>query len=153
MPCILIAVVLALGDLIRRAAHPHDAVLGEREGVPGYHDIERHEGAETVPGLFIYRFDAPLFFANVRHLAEAGAPASASPSPPAVHESFSGGSVMECPRPYPLSRRERGYSLESGHRAGDRHVEGLPCQRGPSGDGRVHGRSDCFVRHRAQRDP
>ncbi|WNG55426.1 sulfate permease [Archangium gephyra] len=67
---ILIAVALALGDLIRRAAHPHDAVLGEREGVPGYHDIERHEGAETVPGLIIYRFDAPLFFANVRHLRE-----------------------------------------------------------------------------------
>ncbi len=67
---ILIAVALAMGDLIRRAARPHDAVLGAREGVPGYHDIERYEDAETVPGLVVYRFDAPLFFANARHLRE-----------------------------------------------------------------------------------
>ncbi|WP_255217279.1 SulP family inorganic anion transporter [Myxococcus sp. AM010] len=67
---ILVAVALALADLIRRAARPHDAVLGEREGVPGYHDIERSENSETVPGLVIYRFDAPLFFANARHLRE-----------------------------------------------------------------------------------
>jgi len=67
---ILIAVALGLTDLIRRAARPHDAVLGEREGMPGYHDIERSENAETVPGLIIYRFDAPLFFANARHLRE-----------------------------------------------------------------------------------
>ncbi|WP_223637223.1 SulP family inorganic anion transporter [Corallococcus sp. EGB] len=67
---ILIAVVLALVDLIRRAAHPHDAVLGEREGVPGWHDVEGHADAETVPGLIVYRFDAPLFFANARFLRE-----------------------------------------------------------------------------------
>ncbi|WP_163988441.1 SulP family inorganic anion transporter [Pyxidicoccus caerfyrddinensis] len=67
---ILVAVALALGDLIRRAARPHDAVLGTREGVPGFHDIERHADAETVPGLVVYRFDAPIFFANARHLRE-----------------------------------------------------------------------------------
>ncbi|MBN8226053.1 sulfate permease [Corallococcus macrosporus] len=67
---ILIAVALALVDLIRRAAHPHDAVLGEREGLPGWHDVEGHADAETVPGLVVYRFDAPLFFANARFLRE-----------------------------------------------------------------------------------
>ncbi|NTX13889.1 sulfate permease [Myxococcus sp. CA056] len=67
---ILIAVALALGDLIRRAAHPHDAVLGEREGVPGWHDVSRHTGTHTIPGLLVYRFDAPMFFANARHLRE-----------------------------------------------------------------------------------
>lgn len=67
---ILIAVALSLVDLIRRAAHPHDAVLGEREGVPGWHDVEGHADAETVPGLVVYRFDAPLFFANARFLRE-----------------------------------------------------------------------------------
>jgi SulP family sulfate permease len=36
--------------------------------VPGFHDIERHADAETVPGLVVYRFDAPIFFANARHL-------------------------------------------------------------------------------------
>ncbi|MCP3137532.1 SulP family inorganic anion transporter [Pyxidicoccus xibeiensis] len=67
---ILIAVALALGDLVRRAARPHDAVLGRREGMLGYHDIERYADSETMPGLIIYRFDAPLFFANARHLRE-----------------------------------------------------------------------------------
>lgn len=67
---ILIAVALALGDLIRRAARPHDAVLGRRAGMLGYHDIERYADSEMVPGLIIYRFDAPLFFANARHLRE-----------------------------------------------------------------------------------
>jgi SulP family sulfate permease len=67
---ILIAVALALGDLIRRAAHPHDAVLGVREELPGWHDLTRHEGARPIPGLLVYRFDAPMFFANARHLRE-----------------------------------------------------------------------------------
>ncbi|RKH57426.1 sulfate permease [Corallococcus interemptor] len=67
---ILIAVTLSLVDLIRRAAHPHDAVLGEREGLPGWHDVEGHADAETIPGLVVYRFDAPLFFANARFLRE-----------------------------------------------------------------------------------
>ncbi|WP_404369834.1 SulP family inorganic anion transporter [Corallococcus coralloides] len=67
---ILIAVALSLVDLIRRAAHPHDAVLGEREGMPGWHDVEGHADAETIPGLVVYRFDAPLFFANARFLRE-----------------------------------------------------------------------------------
>lgn len=67
---ILIAVALALGDLVRRAARPHDAVLGKTAGMLGYHDIHRYAGSVTIPGLIIYRFDAPLFFANARHLRE-----------------------------------------------------------------------------------
>jgi MFS superfamily sulfate permease-like transporter len=61
---ILVAIVLSLGDLVRRAWRPHDAVLGRQEGLKGYHDIERHPEARQVPGLLLYRFDAPLFFAN-----------------------------------------------------------------------------------------
>ncbi|WP_342394476.1 SulP family inorganic anion transporter [Myxococcus fulvus] len=79
---ILVAVALALGDLIRRAAHPHDAVLGEREGVSGWHDVTRHEGTRTVPGLLVYRFDAPMFFANARHLREQVRVLVARASPP-----------------------------------------------------------------------
>ncbi|WP_342373965.1 sulfate permease [Myxococcus stipitatus] len=67
---ILIAVALALGDLIRRAAHPHDAVLGQREDVSGWHDVSRHADTRTLPGLLVYRFDAPMFFANARYLRE-----------------------------------------------------------------------------------
>ncbi|WP_164021690.1 SulP family inorganic anion transporter [Pyxidicoccus trucidator] len=67
---ILIAVALALVDLVRRAAHPHDAVLGRREGMPGWLDLTRHKEARAIPGLIVYRFDAPMFFANARHLRE-----------------------------------------------------------------------------------
>ena len=61
---ILAAIVLSLGDLIRRAWRPHDAVLGREDELKGYHDLERHPAGRQVPGLLLYRFDAPLFFAN-----------------------------------------------------------------------------------------
>ena len=64
---IVVAVVLSLGNFIRRAWRPHDAVLGRIEGQKGYHDIDRSNGARTIPGLVIFRFDAPLFFANADH--------------------------------------------------------------------------------------
>jgi SulP family sulfate permease len=61
---ILIAVLLALLVVISRISRPHDAVLGSVEGVDGYQDIEAYSNSETEPGLIVYRFDAPLFFAN-----------------------------------------------------------------------------------------
>jgi SulP family sulfate permease len=70
VPAVLLAVALAVADLVRRAAHPHDAVLGRLRGRPGYQDIEHRPGSETLPGLIIYRIDAPLFFANARFLRE-----------------------------------------------------------------------------------
>ncbi|MGC4118882.1 MAG: sulfate permease [Myxococcales bacterium] len=70
LPGVLVAVALAVADLVRRAAHPHDAVLGRLRGQPGYQDIERRPDSETLPGLIIYRVDAPLFFANARFLRE-----------------------------------------------------------------------------------
>jgi SulP family sulfate permease len=70
LPGVLLAVALAVADLVRRAARPHDAVLGRLRGSPGYHDIEQRPGSETLPGLIIYRIDAPLFFANARFLRE-----------------------------------------------------------------------------------
>ena len=70
LPGVLLAVALAVADLVRRAAHPHDAVLGRLRGKPGYQDIEHRPGSETLPGLIIYRIDAPLFFANARFLRE-----------------------------------------------------------------------------------
>jgi MFS superfamily sulfate permease-like transporter len=49
---------------VRRAWRPHDAVLGREDELKGYHDIDRHPNARSIPGLLLYRFDAPLFFAN-----------------------------------------------------------------------------------------
>ena len=59
-----IAIGLSVLVLLWRAWHPYDAVLGRIVGRKGYHDTERHPDARQVPGLLIYRFDAPLFFAN-----------------------------------------------------------------------------------------
>jgi len=64
LPGIAAAVGLSLLNFIRRAWRPHDAVLGRVARYKGYHDIERHPEARLVPGLTLYRWDAPLFFAN-----------------------------------------------------------------------------------------
>ena len=61
---IFIAVGLALLDFIWRAWRPYDAVLGRVDGLKGYHDISRHPEARHIPGLVLFRWDAPLFFAN-----------------------------------------------------------------------------------------
>lgn len=59
-----VAVVLSLLDLIRRLAHPHDGILGYVPGFAGMHDVDDYPGAVLVPGLLVYRYDSPLFFAN-----------------------------------------------------------------------------------------
>jgi len=64
---IFVAILLSLGDFVRRAWRPHDAVLGREDELKGYHDIDRHPAARRIPGLLLYRFDAPLFFANAGH--------------------------------------------------------------------------------------
>ena len=61
---ILLAVALSLGDLLRRVARPHDGILGYVRGMAGMHDVDDFPGAEQVPGLVVYRYDSPLFFAN-----------------------------------------------------------------------------------------
>lgn len=61
---IFIAVGLALFAFIWRAWRPYDAVLGRVDGLKGYHDISRHPEAKRIPGLVLFRWDAPLFFAN-----------------------------------------------------------------------------------------
>ncbi|OIJ27635.1 SulP family inorganic anion transporter [Nocardioides luteus] len=61
---VLIAVGLSVLDLLRRVAHPHDAVLGLVPGLAGMHDVDDYPDAEEVPGLLVYRYDSPLFFAN-----------------------------------------------------------------------------------------
>ena len=66
LPGIAIAVGLSILNVFRRAWRPHQAVLGRVEGVAGYHDSQFTPTTHHLPGLVIYRFDAPLFFANVR---------------------------------------------------------------------------------------
>lgn len=61
---IFISVALALLGLIWRAWRPYYAILGSAPGLIGYHDISRHPEANQIPGLVLFRWDAPLFFAN-----------------------------------------------------------------------------------------
>lgn len=66
LPGIAIAVGLSVLNVFRRAWWPYETVLGRVPGLEGYHDIRSYPQAEQLPGLVIYRFDAPLFFANAR---------------------------------------------------------------------------------------
>ena len=70
IPGIGIAVVIAVIEFLWDGWRPHSAVLGRAEGVEGYHDITRYPDARQVPGLIIFRWDAPLFFANAELFKE-----------------------------------------------------------------------------------
>ena len=81
LPGIAIAVVLSILNVFRRAWWPYATVLGRVDGLEGYHDVHMHPDAQHLPGLVIYRFDGPLFFANaktfrdeIRRLAKADPP-------------------------------------------------------------------------------
>ena len=65
-----VAVALSVIDFLRRAWRPHSAVLGRIINRKGYHDLARHPDAVLAPGLVLFRFDAPLFFANADHFAQ-----------------------------------------------------------------------------------
>ncbi len=67
---VLVAIGLSILDLLRRVARPHDAIQGFVAGVAGMHDIDDYPEAEVVPGLIVYRYDAPLFFANAENFRE-----------------------------------------------------------------------------------
>ena len=64
IPGIGLAVVIAVAEFLWDGWRPHYAVLGRVDGVRGFHDITRYPDARRVPGLVLFRWDAPLFFAN-----------------------------------------------------------------------------------------
>ena len=61
---IVIAVAVSVVDLLSRVARPHAAVLGTVDGVPGWHSVTDYPEAAQEPGLVVFRYDSPLFFAN-----------------------------------------------------------------------------------------
>lgn len=67
---IFMAVGLALLQFIWRAWRPYDAVLGRVDGLKGYHDLTRYPQGRQIPGLVLFRWDAPLFFANAEIFRE-----------------------------------------------------------------------------------
>ena len=64
IPGIGLAIVIAVIEFLWDGWRPYSAVLGRAEGVKGYHDITRYPDARLIPGLVLFRWDAPLFFAN-----------------------------------------------------------------------------------------
>jgi len=77
-----LAIVIAVIEFLWDGWRPHSAVLGRAEGLKGYHDIERHPEARVIPGLVLFRWDAPLFFANAELFHERALDAvAASPTP------------------------------------------------------------------------
>jgi MFS superfamily sulfate permease-like transporter len=70
LPGIAVAVGLSILNVFRRAWWPYQTTLGRVPGMSGLHDRSLHPDADQLPGLTIFRFDAPLFFANARTFRE-----------------------------------------------------------------------------------
>jgi high affinity sulfate transporter 1 len=70
IPGIGFAIVVAVIEFLWDGWRPYSAVLGRAEGVKGYHDIKRYPNARQIPGLVLFRWDAPLFFANAEFFRE-----------------------------------------------------------------------------------
>ena len=70
IPGIGLAIAIAIIEFLWDGWRPHSAVLGRAHGVKGYHDITRYPDARRIPGLVLFRWDAPLFFANAELFKE-----------------------------------------------------------------------------------
>lgn len=70
IPGIGLAIAIAIVEFLWDGWRPHSAVLGRADGVKGYHDITRYPDARRIPGLVLFRWDAPLFFANAEFFKE-----------------------------------------------------------------------------------
>lgn len=70
LPGLGLAIALAVANLIRRSAFPHDAVLGVSEDGLTFRDSSRPPKTFDIPGLIIYRFDAPLYFGNANYFKD-----------------------------------------------------------------------------------
>jgi len=82
LPGIALAVALSIGNVFRRAWWPYQAVLGRVPGLAGYHDVRSYPEAKLLPRCVIFRFDAPLFFANSRTFREQMRARAGSEPPP-----------------------------------------------------------------------
>jgi high affinity sulfate transporter 1 len=82
IPGIALAIVIAVIEFLWDGWRPHSAVLGRVDHVRGYHDITRYPEARLIPGLVLFRWDAPLFFANAELFHERALDAVASSPTP-----------------------------------------------------------------------
>ncbi len=121
MEGILIGVVFSLVLLLRALAFPPDAVLGRTPG-GSWHDTAHRPDAVPVGGLLVYRFSAPLFFANCTLFRDRIAALVDAASPPVSGVVIDGGAIhdvdlMGCETLAELEQelRERGIRLAFGN--------------------------------------
>ncbi len=82
IPGIGLAIVIAIIEFLWDGWRPHFAILGRVDGLKGYHDITRYPDARQIPGLVLFRWDAPLFFANAEFFKERVVEAVEKAAPP-----------------------------------------------------------------------
>ncbi len=82
LPGIGIAVGLSILNVFRRAWRPHQTTMGLVDGLAGYHSVDSHPDARRLAGLVLYRFDAPLFFANAKTFRDEVVALARSDPPP-----------------------------------------------------------------------
>ena len=70
MPGVVVAVGVAIVQLLMKASKPYDAVLGRLPGTNEFRDRAPHPDAEALPGLALYRFGSSLVFFNADHFKE-----------------------------------------------------------------------------------
>jgi high affinity sulfate transporter 1 len=80
---VLVAVAISILDLLRKVSRPHDGILGFVPGLAGMHDVDDYPTATTEPGLVVYRYDAPLCFANAENFRRRALAALDDADPPA----------------------------------------------------------------------
>src|SRR3954470_21391078 len=82
LPGIVIAVGLSILNVFRRARRPYQTTLGLVDGLAGYHDVRSYPAGHQFPGLVVFRFDAPLLFANAKTFRDAVTALARSDPPP-----------------------------------------------------------------------
>ncbi len=80
---VLAAVAISVVELLTRVARPHAAVLGQSREVAGWHDVDDYHDCVQIPGLVVFRYDSPLFFANAEHFVKQCTAAIEAAAPPA----------------------------------------------------------------------
>jgi len=112
---IVIAIVLSLLAFLQRVWRPHDATLGRVPGRHGYHDVARHPDARQIPGMLIFRFDAPVFFANAEHFSRCVKKHVAERGEPVRHVVIAGEPITDIDTTGAESLRDLIDDLAKGH--------------------------------------
>ena len=128
---VLVAIGVSVAELLVRVARPHDAILGIVPGIAGMHDIDDYPQAQTIPGLVVYRYDAPLFFANAQDFRRRALAAARSGGPGGPARWFV--LNVEANVEVDFTALEALDQLRDELARGRDHPGARPCQAGPAG--------------------